>query len=107
MARLHGYPDWMRFHRTKWHGARQVGNSVPPPLARAVAGTIYEALHEDGRPERPQTPLRLGSTEWLGLDPSDADRLFADFGSVLLPGGAREGQDRKCVGWGKRGAVRV
>ena len=39
-ARLHGYPDWMRFHRTKWHGFRQVGNSVPPPLARAVASEV-------------------------------------------------------------------
>lgn len=31
MARLHGFPDWFRFHTTKWHGARQVGNAVPPP----------------------------------------------------------------------------
>ncbi|MEO5972293.1 MAG: DNA cytosine methyltransferase, partial [Sphingomicrobium sp.] len=30
MARLHGYPDWFRFNETKWHGARQIGNSVPP-----------------------------------------------------------------------------
>nr|WP_319923570.1 DNA cytosine methyltransferase [Klebsiella pneumoniae] len=29
-ARLHSYPDWFRFHVTKWHGFRQVGNSVPP-----------------------------------------------------------------------------
>ena len=36
MARLHGFPDWFRFHATKWHGARQIGNSVPPPLARAI-----------------------------------------------------------------------
>ncbi|WP_458020251.1 DNA cytosine methyltransferase, partial [Klebsiella pneumoniae] len=26
-ARLHSYPDWFRFHVTKWHGFRQVGNS--------------------------------------------------------------------------------
>ena len=32
MARLHGFPDWFRLHSTKWHGARQVGNAVPPPL---------------------------------------------------------------------------
>ena len=31
MARLHGFPDWFRFNVTKWHGARQIGNSVPPP----------------------------------------------------------------------------
>jgi DNA (cytosine-5)-methyltransferase 1 len=44
MARLHGYPDWFRFNETKWHGARQIGNSVPPPLARAVADCIIKAL---------------------------------------------------------------
>jgi len=33
---LHSYPDWFRFHVTKWHGFRQIGNSVPPLLARAV-----------------------------------------------------------------------
>ncbi|MAO91643.1 MAG: DNA (cytosine-5-)-methyltransferase [Rhodospirillaceae bacterium] len=43
MARLHGYPDWFRFHFTKWHGARQIGNSVPPPLARAVAREVLKA----------------------------------------------------------------
>lgn len=36
-ARLHSYPDWFRFHATKWHGFRQIGNSVPPLLGRAVA----------------------------------------------------------------------
>jgi DNA (cytosine-5)-methyltransferase 1 len=40
MARLHGFPDWFRFHETKWHGARQIGNAVPPPLARAIAGEL-------------------------------------------------------------------
>lgn len=44
MARLHGYPDWFEFHSTKWNGGRQVGNSVPPPLAAAVAGQIRKAL---------------------------------------------------------------
>lgn len=44
MARLHGFPDWFRFHVTKWHGARQIGNSVPPPLARAVGSTLITAL---------------------------------------------------------------
>ncbi|MFN6519217.1 MAG: DNA cytosine methyltransferase [Nostoc sp. CreGUA01] len=44
MARLHGFPDWFRFHITKWHGARQVGNAVPPPLARAIAREIIKCL---------------------------------------------------------------
>jgi len=42
-ARLHGYPDWFRFHATKWHGFRQIGNSVPPALARAVAASLVDA----------------------------------------------------------------
>lgn len=43
-ARLHSYPDWFRFHPTKWNGFRQIGNSVPPMLARAVAASILSAL---------------------------------------------------------------
>lgn len=43
-ARLHSFPDWFCFHPTKWHGFRQVGNSVPPLLARAVAASIMDAL---------------------------------------------------------------
>jgi DNA (cytosine-5)-methyltransferase 1 len=50
MARLHGYPDWFRFNETKWHGARQIGNSVPPPLARAVAGCVIDALELKTQP---------------------------------------------------------
>ena len=43
-ARLHSLPDWFRFHPTKWHGFRQVGNSVPPLLARVVAQSIFQSL---------------------------------------------------------------
>lgn len=43
-ARLHSFPDWFRFHHTKWHGFRQIGNSVPPRLARAVAESVRRAL---------------------------------------------------------------
>jgi DNA (cytosine-5)-methyltransferase 1 len=43
-ARLHSFPDWFHFDATKWHGFRQVGNSVPPRLARAVAESIRRAL---------------------------------------------------------------
>lgn len=44
MARLHSFPDWFRLHNTKWHGAREIGNSVPPLLARAIAGELIKAL---------------------------------------------------------------
>src|SRR5258708_17508988 len=39
-ARLHSYPDWFRFHVTKWHGFRQICNSLPPLFARAVTSKI-------------------------------------------------------------------
>lgn len=39
-ARLHSFPDWFEFHDTKWHSLRQIGNSVPPLLARAFSKTI-------------------------------------------------------------------
>jgi len=74
MARLHGYPDWFRFNETKWHGARQIGNSVPPPLARAVASKVIEAL---GRPPvRPFENVALGSTDLLRLNLSEASDYF-------------------------------
>jgi len=43
-ARLHGFPDWFQFHATKWHAFRQIGNSVPPPLARSVLVEMKECL---------------------------------------------------------------
>ena len=43
-ARLHSFPDWFQFHPTKWHAFRQIGNAVPPRLARAVAGAVRRAL---------------------------------------------------------------
>ena len=47
-ARLHSFPDYFQFHPTKYNGYRQIGNSVPPLLARAVANTIIAALRENG-----------------------------------------------------------
>ncbi|HLX62317.1 MAG TPA: DNA cytosine methyltransferase [Planctomycetota bacterium] len=70
MARLHGYPDWFRFHVTKWHGARQIGNSVPPPLARAVAKSIISALGVT--PYRPIHELSLGCPALLSMGMSEA-----------------------------------
>jgi DNA (cytosine-5)-methyltransferase 1 len=74
MARLHGYPDWFRFHGTKWHGARQVGNSVPPPLARAVAGEMIRALGFE--PKHVDKANELGDPELLQMDMSQAAEYF-------------------------------
>lgn len=70
MARLHGFPDWFRFHETKWHGARQIGNSVPPPLARAIAGEIITAMNVT--PTQPSLPLDLGDPVLLQMTVSEA-----------------------------------
>jgi len=45
-ARLHSFPDWFEFHPTKWHGFQQIGNSVPPLLARAVAKSVLAAISQ-------------------------------------------------------------
>lgn len=73
-ARLHSYPDWFRFHSTKWHGFRQIGNSVPPLLARAVASKIVNALGVD--PEKPETEIKPGDPTALSFDMGDAARHF-------------------------------
>lgn len=70
MARLHGFPDWFRFHRTKWHGARQIGNAVPPPLARAVASSVLESMGLT--PLSVNTPVHLGNPAVLAMDMSQA-----------------------------------
>ena len=64
MARLHGLPDWFCFNATKWHGTRQIGNAVPPLLARAVATSGIEALGV--RRTRRTEALELGG-ECLGI----------------------------------------
>lgn len=74
MARLHGFPDWFRLHATKWHGARQIGNAVPPPLARAVAARVIQAL--DCTPVRPEEAIALGDPGLLTLDMTQAARRF-------------------------------
>uniref|UniRef100_UPI0020129CB4 DNA cytosine methyltransferase n=1 Tax=Argonema antarcticum TaxID=2942763 RepID=UPI0020129CB4 len=43
-ARLSSFPDWFQFHPTKWRGHRQIGNAVPPLLARAVGMQLINAL---------------------------------------------------------------
>lgn len=74
-ARLHSYPDWFRFHSTKWHGFRQIGNSVPPLLARAIAGEIIKALGIE--PQKPKKVIQLSYANSLYFDMSRAAKYFA------------------------------
>jgi DNA (cytosine-5)-methyltransferase 1 len=73
-ARLHSYPDWFRLHATKWHGCRQIGNSVPPLLARAVASEILKA--EGLKPTKPKKILLPGEESLLSMDMSRASEYF-------------------------------
>lgn len=85
-ARLHSFPDWFRFHVTKWHGFRQVGNAVPPLLARSIAASIVAAL--DTSPEKPTNAEPFGREELLGLSLVEAaDRM--GFDRALLPADVR------------------
>jgi len=84
MARLHGFPDWFRFHVTKWHGARQVGNAVPPPLARAIAREVLQST--GAKPERPKGVMPLGPIPLLHMDMSEAARFFG----IAVPIGNRD-----------------
>ena len=74
MARLHGFPDWFRFNATKWHGARQIGNAVPPPLARAVAGSVIVSLGTAPMPA--EGTIELGDPALLAFDLSAAAKHF-------------------------------
>lgn len=84
MARLHSFPDWFRFHETKWHGARQIGNAVPPRLARTVASSILTAIGIT--PVPPTEPMDLGDPSLLRMGMSEAARYWG----VAVPIGKRD-----------------
>jgi DNA (cytosine-5)-methyltransferase 1 len=60
------------FHATKWHGFRQIGNSVPPLLAQAIAQEILKALKLV--PIKPQQQFNLVLTELLQFKMTQAEQ---------------------------------
>jgi DNA (cytosine-5)-methyltransferase 1 len=82
-ARLHSYPDWFRFHRTIWHGFRQIGNSVPPFLGRAVGSRIMSALGET--PVRVKRRILLGDSKLATFNMREAANYFGVDPSVIAP----------------------
>lgn len=46
-ARLHTFPDWFQFHRTIWHGFREIGNAVIPLLGKTLADEVIKYLNID------------------------------------------------------------
>jgi len=80
-ARLHSYPDWFRFHATKWHGFRQIGNSVPPQLGRAVASELLRAMGLVRK--RLHKTLELGSESLLRMAMTEAAEYYGVSGDVV------------------------
>jgi DNA (cytosine-5)-methyltransferase 1 len=80
-ARLHSYPDWFRFHVTKWHGCRQIGNSVPPLLARAVAKQIVRAMAI--KPSKPVAKIQLDDERLLSMKMGAAAAKFQVASNVI------------------------
>jgi DNA (cytosine-5)-methyltransferase 1 len=97
MARLHGFPDWFRLHETKWHGARQIGNAVPPPLARSVGRAIIEA--KGISLDRCEAAIPLGNPALLRMDVGTA----SEYWGIRRPIGKR---DRKS-GARKRSQIEI
>ena len=44
-ARLHSFPDWFQFHRTIWHGFREIGNAVAPLLGKAIGEELLKSMN--------------------------------------------------------------
>jgi len=44
-ARLHTFPDWFQFHRTIWHGFREIGNAVIPILSKELGSSVIRAMN--------------------------------------------------------------
>ncbi len=84
-ARLHSYPDWFRFHVTKWHGFRQIGNSVPPLLASAIACQIAASLPRKPKPLLPSFVPKLGDPALLSLSMSEAALRYGVASDVVPP----------------------
>jgi DNA (cytosine-5)-methyltransferase 1 len=57
-ARLQSFPDGFTFHGTMNPAFRQIGNAVPPLMARSLAVQIFETLMEIGRVEEADEPRR-------------------------------------------------
>ena len=89
-ARIHSYPDWFRFNKTKWHGFREIGNSVPPKLARAVGSMILAALGL--KPSKPKAILETGDESLLEFDMRSAAEYFGVPRTVIAQ------RKRKCDG---------
>ncbi len=66
-AMLQGFPEQYRFIGRRDEVRLQIGNAVPPPLARAVATSFARALRKEGPPEKSIVKLPSMAEEQFGL----------------------------------------
>ena len=63
-ARLQGFPDHFAFWGTRADVRSQIGNVVPPPLARAIGLEILKLLQVVDGCDRPRRQIRAGNVEF-------------------------------------------
>jgi DNA (cytosine-5)-methyltransferase 1 len=62
-ARLQSFPDWFEFCGAEGSQFNQVGNAVPPLLAKALARSIINYLETDTRLTSRQIAERIASEQ--------------------------------------------
>ena len=91
-ARLHSFPDWFQFHLTKWYAFQQIGNSVPPFLAEAVAQSVIRSLGYSAG--KVHTPLNPVGKDLLSLSLVTAAQHYG-IDLEMLPKESRERKKRR------------
>jgi len=74
-ARLHSFPDWFQFHRTVWHGFREIGNAVAPFLAKAIGDQLIERMERKGS-GLPTRTLPKSDPRLLSVNMTEAASFF-------------------------------
>ena len=82
-ARLHSFPDWFRFHRTIWHGFREIGNAVAPFVGQAVGRELVRALGV--QPCRPTESIGVGPATLASLTMREAAARYGVRHDVIPP----------------------
>jgi DNA (cytosine-5)-methyltransferase 1 len=74
-ARIQTFPDWYRFAGRPSVRYKQIGNAVPPLLARAIGGAIAAALRQPARRGRPRGSGRRFREQLLGWYESEGRKF--------------------------------